>query len=219
LSARLPGFVTARLRAELIRAKLTARRVASTFAFMRSALLVAILGLVLVGCAGEAPLARSDADTQFFGPVSMRLHPIFTQLKDWTGSTKPDGIEALVELEDQFGDPTKASGRIIFELYNFRQYDPQRKGERVVNPWIGYLETLDEQRDRWNRTSRTYGFQLAYPQIDPTKSYVLTAEFEGSNGGRFFDQIILEGKLPDSEIGLPPTTLPTTAPTTAPSAP
>src|SRR4051794_27321160 len=160
---------------------------------MRKMLLLGMLSVIAVaattivgGCAGESPLPRSEAAVQFFGPVSMRLHPIFTQLKDWTADNKPDGIEALVELLAQFGDPTKASGRIIFELYEFRLYGPERRGDRVVNPWIGYLETLDEQRDRWNRASRTYGFQHAYPDIKPSKSYVLTAEFQMSNGGRFF---------------------------------
>jgi len=179
---------------------------------MSGRLTATLIFLLMAGCAGESPLPRSDADTQLFGPVSMRLHPIFTQVKDWTGDNKPDGIEALVELQDQFGDPTKATGRIIFELYEFRRYDPQRKGERVVNPWIGYLETLDEQRDRWNRTSRTYGFQLADPDISPTKSYVLTAQFQMSNGGRFFDEIVLEGKQPESVQPFP-----STQPSTAPS--
>jgi hypothetical protein len=119
-------------------------------------------------------------------------------------------------LQDQFGDPTKASGRIIFELYAYRGFDPERRGERVANPWIGYLETLDEQRDRWNRTSRTYFFQLESPQIIPTRSYVLTAEFQLASGGRFFDQIVLEAKKSQEETSganaLPPTTLPSGAP-------
>jgi hypothetical protein len=175
-----------------------------------------LLMLIVGGCQSDAPFARSDADSQLFGPVSMRLHPIFTQVKDWTGDNKPDGIEALIELQDQFGDPTKASGRVIFELYDFQPYNPERRGDRVCNPWIGYLETLDEQRDRWNRTSRTYSFQLSYDQIQPTKTYVLTAEFQLSNGGRFFDRIILEGKRPDSGSLFPPTTAPATAPSTQP---
>src|SRR5262245_15815288 len=112
---------------------------------------------LLVGCQpNDAPFVRSDTDARLFGPVAMPLHPIFTQVKDWSGDNKPDGIEALIELQDQFGDPTKASGRVVFELFEYQAYDPERRGDRLVNPWIGYLETLDEQRDRWNRTSRTY---------------------------------------------------------------
>ena len=186
---------------------------------MRNVLHVATLTILATllnaGCQGEAPpFPRSDTDAQLFGPVAMRLHPIFTQVKDWSGDDKPDGIEALVELQDQFGDPTKASGRVIFELYEYRPHSPERRGERLLNPWIGDLETLDDQRDRWNRTSRTYGFQLTYPDVQPTRSYVLTAQFELSNGGRFFDRIILEGRRPRA----PDVTAPTTAPAAPPDA-
>ena len=183
---------------------------------MRKIAPIFLLSLVLSGCqAGDAPLARSEADVRLFGPVAMRLHPIFTQVKDWTGDGRADGIEALIELQDQFGDPTKASGRVVFELYDYQALNPERRGERVVNPWIGYLETLDEQRDRWNRTSRTYSFQLQYDQIRPNNTYVLTAQFQLSGGQRFFDRIILEGRRGDSGGSLfPPTTAP--APTITP---
>ncbi len=170
----------------------------------------------LAGCSSsEPPMLRSEADNALFGPVAMRLHPIFTQVKDWTGDNKPDGIEALVELQDQFGDPTKASGRVRFELSDYRPYDPERKGERIAR-WDGDLETLDEQRDRWNRTSRTYAFQLSQATLQLTRTYVLTAQFDLSNGGRFFAQLILEGQRPlDDPLALPPTTGPATAPTGA----
>lgn len=168
------------------------------------------------GCQTDAPFARSEADAQLFGPVSMRLHPIFTQVKSWDADDKPDGIEALVELQDQFGDPTKASGRVIFELFDYQAYNPERRGERIVNPWIGYLETLDEQRDRWNRTSRTYSFQLAYDQIQPNKTYVLTAEFQLSGGGRFFDRVVIEGRRAESGSLFPPATAPVLNPSNTP---
>src|ERR1041385_3368451 len=118
---------------------------------------------LLAGCElTRSPYPRSDIDAALFGPSAMRIHPIFTQVKDWTGDDHPDGIEALIELQDQFGDPTKASGRVIFELFEYKQFDPERRGERLAVWNDAFLETLDEQRQRWNRTSRTYGFQLAY---------------------------------------------------------
>lgn len=126
-----------------------------------------------------------------FGPAAMRIHPIFSQIKDWTGDDQPDGIEALIELQDQFGDPTKASGRVVFELYDYSPYEPDPRGQRIANPWVGALDTLEAQRERWNRTSRTYSFQLALPSIRRDRAYVLTASFELSNGGRFFDRIII----------------------------
>jgi hypothetical protein len=146
---------------------------------------------LLIGCASSAPRARSQTDALLFGPVSFRIHPIFTQIKDWTGDDQPDGIEVLVELQDQFGDQVKASGRLVFELFEYRPYDPDPRGQRLANPWVGALDTIDAQSERWNHTSRTYGFQLAMNSIRTDRPYVLTATFELSNGGRFFDRIIL----------------------------
>jgi hypothetical protein len=126
----------------------------------------------------------------------MRIHPIFTQIKDWTGDGKPDGIEALVELQDQFGDPTKASGRVLFELFEYKPYEPDPRGARLAL-WPGALGTLEDQQARWNRTSRTYSFQLKYDAIDPAHGYVLTATFELSGGGRFFDRTVFEARPVD----------------------
>jgi hypothetical protein len=178
----------------------------------RAIWLIASVAL-LAGCS-SSHYPRSDIDSALFGPAAMRIHPIFTQVKDWTGDDKPDGVEALIELQDQFGDPTKASGRVIFELFEYRPYDPDPRGDRLVNPWIGDLGTLDAQRQRWNRTSRTYGFQLAYDQIRDDRPYVLTATFELTGGGRFFDRIILSPK--EKPIAAP-TSAPSTAPTSAPA--
>jgi hypothetical protein len=182
--------------------------------FMSLALGVVPALLLLCGCESPSNRPVTNTDSALFGAAAMRIHPIFTQVKDWTGDGRPDGIEALIELQDQFGDPTKASGRVIFELFSYRAYDPDHRGERLVNPWIGDLSTLEAQRDRWNRTSRTYGFQLQYDQIREEQTYVLTATFELSNGGRFFDQIVLAPKPPPTTF---PTTLPTTRPSTAPA--
>ena len=153
-----------------------------------------------------------------FAPVSMRIHPIFTQPKDWSGDNDHDGIEALLEFTDQFGDPTKAAGTVIFELYEYRPYSPDPRGERLVNPWVGSLNTLEEQQARWNRTSRTYTFQLEYPRIEQQKHYVLMATFDTGNT-RFFDRIILENPAKEPElVPLPtPTAPPATAPATAPA--
>jgi hypothetical protein len=169
-----------------------------------------VLAAILCGCSSQPqPLPRDSTDAALFGPATMRLHPIFTQVKDWTGDGIPDGIEALVELEDQFADPTKASGHIIFDLYQYKKYDPQRKGNWLAE-WQADLSTLAAQRDYWNRTSRTYGFQLAFPLITLDQNYVLTAEFQLNNGGRLFDQLVIEAQIKPNKIaapdyGMPPT--------------
>ncbi len=131
-----------------------------------------------------------------FAPMAMRLHPVFTQLRDWTGDGKPDGIEALIEFQDALGDPAKASGNVVFEVYRYRPGYPDPRGERVVPPFVASIDTLASQRDHWNRTSRGYSFQLAWPEISTGGTYVLSAAFEVTGGGRFEDRIVLEPPRP-----------------------
>ena len=80
-----------------------------------------------------------------FGPQSMRIHPSFTRTKDWTGDGRADGIEAVVELQDDFGEPTRATGRVMFDVYEYRQYHPDPRGKRTGAVPRGIL---------WQRTCR-----------------------------------------------------------------
>jgi hypothetical protein len=176
----------------------------------RATMLIAML-LAISSCQQNKPHPRDAAETAMFGPAAMRIHPIFTRIQDWTGDGKPDGIEALIEFQDQFYDPTKAMGTAIFELFEYRRGFPDPRGERLLNPWIGSLNTLEEQRQHWNRTSRTYTFQLTWAGIRRDRNYVLGATFELKGGGRFFDRMIIEAQDRPSKSPEP-----ARAPTTSP---
>ena len=155
-----------------------------------AALAASILATLLISCEENQPLSMGKNAPSIIGPVSIRIHPTFTQPKSWTGDEKPDGVEALLEVRDRWDEPIRATGRVLFELYDYRTGFPDPRGNRVVNPWAVSLATVEEQAARWDRVSRAYKFQLAYPQIDPKRTYVLTASFE-TEGGRLFDRINL----------------------------
>lgn len=161
---------------------------------MRTVLLAGALLLVL-GCVGSAiqPERQDPADHQsdLFTPTSMRLHPIFTQVKSFSGGTKPDGVEAVLEFDDQFGDPTKAAGAVIFELFAFRTGYADPRGERLVQPWAASLGNLDDQQAHWRREISAYSFLLAYSGITTDRNYVLTATFEPLTGPRLFATTII----------------------------
>src|SRR5438094_676893 len=89
------------------------------------------LSLLAGGCATTRP--HDPEDGAMFSPISMRVHPTFTQVKDWSNDKTPDGIEAVIELQDQFGEPTRATGTVLFELYNYRAEDPEPRGIRLAN--------------------------------------------------------------------------------------
>lgn len=178
---------------------------------MRCILIIMITGLLIAGCRTFDQPDRS-VTPRMFQPVSMRIHPIFTQIRDWNQDDSYDGIEALVELRDEFDDPTKAGGTMLFELFDYRPQNPDPRGSRLVNPWIGSLLTTAQQQAHWSGTTQTYNFQLAWPQIDPNRTYVLTATFETHDGKRFFDRTILTPTASDTDVGNRPTPSPATQP-------
>jgi hypothetical protein len=151
------------------------------------------VGLVLfccVSCNGPRVLPQGQHARAIVGPVSIRIHPTFTQVKNWTGSEAPDGIEVLLEVRDRWDEPIRSTGKVIFELYNYRTGFPDPRGDRVVNPWVASLATVEEQTSRWQRVERAYKFELSYPPIDRNHTYILTASFE-TEGGRLFDRLTL----------------------------
>jgi hypothetical protein len=162
---------------------------------------------------------RRGGDAAMFAATDLRVHP-FTSVKDWTGDGRPDGIEALIELQDRFRDPTKATGTVLFELFTYRRSYPDPRGDRLA-AWKGSLLTLEEQRMHWNRISRTYSFQLAYPDVRADHSYVLVVWFEHS-GRRMTSQVVLEAQAPEAsqepkDGSGSPTTRPSTRPATGPT--
>ena len=155
---------------------------------------VVVTAVTAVGCASAPRITRPEE----FGPAKLRVHPTFTQIKDWTGDKKPDGVEVVVELLDSFGEPTRGNGSLLFELWSYRKYDPDPLGNRLAGPWRGPLLTNEDQAGHWSPALRAYTFQLAWDKINPTKEYVLTGSFETAGGadrpggGRLFDRLILE---------------------------
>ena len=157
-------------------------------------IVVALPALLLL--AGGCPPRGSFQRGEMFGPASVRIHPTFTQWKDWTGDGRPDGIEAVVELLDQFGEPTRATGRAMFEVYEYRREFPEPRGRRVGGPWHQPLFTREEQEAHWNRAVRAYNVRL--PMNVPDKRLTVVAvsfnvgEGEATAQGRLFDELILE---------------------------
>jgi hypothetical protein len=174
-----------------------------------TALLVVVL--LTSGCeSGGYP--RSEADKEMFGPKAIRVHPTFTRVKDWTGDGKPDGIEAVVELQDEFGEPTRATGTVMFELYQYRQNFPDPRGRRVPQVWVWPLIHKNEQVGHWSRALRAYTFKIGY---DPGRQPVVLGATFRLGDGRLFDQMIVEPAVPVAPL---PTTAPATAPARTPPA-
>jgi hypothetical protein len=155
-----------------------------------------LMVIILAGCSSQiVPQSQNADEHKLFGPISMKLDS-FSKVRNWTGDSRPDGIEALVEFDDRFGDRTKAAGIIFFELYDYRQGWPDPRGARLANPWTASLTTFDEQKAHWETASGAYMFRLAYDQIAWNKNYVLTATFQSADGTRFFSRIVIRKQTP-----------------------
>lgn len=128
-----------------------------------------------------------------FAPRAVKLHPVFTKISSWSGDERPEGIEALVELRDQFDDPCKGAGSLVFELYEFRANQPDPRGRRLFNPWQVDIDTVQQQRERWSKTSRCYTFRLAADRIAYQGRYVLAVSFMPTSGSRLFDRVVVGG--------------------------
>jgi hypothetical protein len=157
---------------------------------------------VLAGCISSNPADRTTAEQRLFGPETMKLDT-FTKIREWTGRGTPDGVEALLEFDDQFGDRGKAAGTVLFEFYQYRQGWADPRGARIGGPKSISLMTVDDQKAHWDRASGAYSFQLAYDGLRSDRNYVLDATFESASGRRFFSQLVLQ---PEKQAE--PTTLP-----------
>ena len=160
---------------------------------MRRLLVIPLFLTLMTGCTdtGGAPAGPRD---ELFVAREVKLHPVFTRINDWTGDGRPDGVDALVELHDQFGDTTKGAGTFTFELFQFRQDQPDPRGRRLSNPWVVEVVTEDQQRARWSKTSRCYTFRLQSDSIG-RGPYVLSVTFTPTSGARSFDRVVLTPRL------------------------
>jgi hypothetical protein len=158
------------------------------------------------GCANEPQVTREED----FSPHKLRIHPIFTQVKDFEGDKAPDGIEVVVELLDNYGEPTRGRGTLLFELWSYRKQNANMLGSRTCEPWRATLLNRAEQDERWSKALRAYSFTLKVPKIDQSKEYVLTASFETAGGAdkpggiRLYDRLVIEPppdkKAPDKGV-------------------
>ncbi|HEX4124070.1 MAG TPA: hypothetical protein VHY37_05025 [Tepidisphaeraceae bacterium] len=168
-------------------------------------LLCGVLFLMAAGGCQPAGHSRTPGEEAMFGPAYMRIHPTFTHLTAGSEESGVHGVDAVIEFQDQFGEPTRSSGTVIFELYRYRPSDPNPLGVRIAH-WEASLDTKDEQLSHWNPAVRGYSFTLEYDKIDADNSYVLTAQVNrggGSGSGRFFSKLVLETTHEGKHSGRP----------------
>jgi hypothetical protein len=131
------------------------------------------------GCTGAPATGPIDVPSpvNLLLPHAIRIHP-FTGLRGLDASGKVRGLEVRMEALDAYQDSTKAFGTFHFELYHFKPFSGDRKGERIET-WEVDLMNPRENIIHWDPITRAYIFKLQlYRAVPAGQRLVLTASFD-----------------------------------------
>ncbi len=136
----------------------------------------------------------------FYSPRSIKIQP-FTKPRSFDEDAIPDGIAVSLRTLDATGDPVKAYGVFIFELYAYRGALGDRKGQ-LIQSWTQPVLDTKDQKQFWERITASYEFQLSWEgrPIAPQQKYILTASFQSPGSERLFDQYEFEFRVVREEI-------------------
>jgi len=124
-----------------------------------------------------------------------------TQPVSFDDDVIPDGLEAVLVARDAQGEPTKISGRLVFELYAHRPAAADPRGAQIQT-WELALASDKDQESYWNHTTLMYEFKL---QVDLAampkgRKFVLLARYSDPWNEHMEDQAIIDLSGLASEI-------------------
>ena len=157
------------------------------------------------GCAGPQGLEYTVQERrQLLSPImadKIELVGPLTQPVSFDDDAIPDGLEAVLVARDKQGEPTKISGRIVFELYAYRPAAADPRGAQIQT-WELALASEKDQKTYWNHTTLMYEFKL---QVDlatmpQARKFVLLARYSDPWNEHMEDQAIIDLSGLASEI-------------------
>ncbi|MCB9852988.1 MAG: hypothetical protein H6819_07825 [Phycisphaerales bacterium] len=142
---------------------------------------------------GEGP--TKEQLVEYYSPAQIQILP-FTKVRSFDDDIVPDGLAVSLRPLDGAGDPVKAYGSFLFELYAFRPATATHRGERLQS-WTQTIRTPEDQRTFWERVTSTYEFQLSWEgnPLPNNQKYLLCASFEAAGAERLFDEYEFEFRL------------------------
>ena len=162
---------------------------------MRRTLL--LLPLLLLGCE-QPPPRLAGAGMDMFAPVRIRLHKlsrvVFPAATPATApaTPAPATLEVHLEYSDQFGDAGKGIGDVTLQLFDAAPALTVGKGP-LLGAWNLSLNSPEENRDHWDRTTRTYLFKIPLTNSLPRDHdhVTLTATVTLPNKSKLSDELAL----------------------------
>ena len=172
---------------------------------LRLAPLLLVMAIFLPGCPRGEIGTTVDGPTveelvAFYSPRSIKVLP-FTKPRSFDDDVIPDGIGVSLRPLDEAGDPVKAYGTFMFELYAYKKAIGTHKGDLLAN-WTQPVLDTGDQKQFWERVTSTYEFQLSWEgkPLPPGSKYVLVASFQSPGSERLFDEYEFEFRVTREEI-------------------
>ena len=136
----------------------------------------------------------------YYSPQSIKILP-FTKPRSFDEDAIPDGLGVSVRTLDAAGDPVKAYGTFIFELYAYKPGTSDHRGP-LLHTWTQPITSPKDQKQYWERVTTTYEFQLSWEgqPIEPQKKYILTATLQAPGAKRLFDEYEFEFRISRKDI-------------------
>jgi len=153
-------------------------------------------GLVGEGVAGPS----TEELVSFYSPQSIKILQ-FTKPKSFDDDAIPDGIGVSLHTLDAAGDPVKAYGTFVMELYAYRPALSGHRGE-LLHTWTQAITNPKDQKQYWEKATKTYEFQLSWEgqPLEPQKRYILTVSLEAPGAKRLFDEYEFEFRVSRKDI-------------------
>ena len=157
------------------------------------------------GCAApQGPEYTVEERRQLLSPImadKIELVGPLTQPVSFDDDAIPDGLEAVLVARDKQGEPTKISGRLVFELYAHRPAAADPRGTQIQT-WELALANDKDQETYWNHTTLMYEFKL---QVDTAtlpkgRKFVLLARYSDPWNEHMEHQTIIDLSGLASEI-------------------
>lgn len=137
---------------------------------------------------------------QYYSPRKIKILP-FTKPRSFDDDVIPDGVGVSLRPLDEAGDPVKAYGVFMFELYEHRKGLGNRRGE-LIQTWTQPVLGAADQKQFWERVTSTYEFQLSWEgkPLSPDQKYVLVASFQSTGSERLFDEYEFQFRVSRDEV-------------------
>jgi len=129
-------------------------------------------------------------------PAGVEIQHYLTKPFDFDNDGNADGIEAILEAHDSFGDPVKCVGTFNFELHTMRMASGDKVGRRI-GFWSVKINSDRTLVEYWNRLTRSYRFplQLSDGPLEPGR-YIFSSRLITPTGDKLYDSYEFSHQTP-----------------------